>query len=50
MGVLDFINERWSRETMRFASVPTDPYWGRTRAEAEAVYDLMGSLENDQSV
>lgn len=28
MGVLDFINERWSRETMRFASVPTDPYLG----------------------
>ena len=35
---------------MRFASVPADPYWGRARAEAKAVFDLMGSLENDESV
>jgi len=31
MGVLDAINGRWGRDTMRLASVPTDPDWGMRR-------------------
>ncbi|MBZ9781388.1 DUF4113 domain-containing protein [Pseudomonas sp. REP124] len=31
MGVLDSINERWGRGTMRLASVPGDPDWGMRR-------------------
>ncbi|VVM76614.1 hypothetical protein PS673_02056 [Pseudomonas fluorescens] len=31
MGVLDAINGRWGRATMRLASVPTDPDWGMRR-------------------
>lgn len=31
MGVLDAINGRWGRGTMRIASVPTDPDWGMRR-------------------
>lgn len=31
MGVLDAINGRWGRGTMRLASVPTDPDWGMRR-------------------
>jgi AraC-like DNA-binding protein len=31
MGVLDSINERWGRGTLRLASVPTDPDWGMRR-------------------
>lgn len=28
MGVLDSINERWGRGTLRLARVPTNPDWG----------------------
>jgi len=28
MGVLDAINSRWCRGTMRLAGVPADPDWG----------------------
>jgi DNA polymerase V len=31
MGVLDAINGRWGRGTMRLASVPTNPDWGMRR-------------------
>jgi DNA polymerase V len=31
MGVLDSINERWGRGTLRLASVPADPDWGMRR-------------------
>lgn len=31
MGVLDAINGRWGRGTLRVASVPTDPEWGMRR-------------------
>ncbi len=31
MGVLDAINSRWGRGTLRVASVPTDPEWGMRR-------------------
>lgn len=31
MGVLDAINGKWGRGTMRLASVPTDPDWGMRR-------------------
>lgn len=31
MGVLDAINGRWGRGTLRVASVPTDPDWGMRR-------------------
>lgn len=31
MGVLDAINGRWGRGTMRLASVPVDPDWGMRR-------------------
>jgi DNA polymerase V len=31
MGVLDEINGRWGRGTMRLASVPTNPDWGMRR-------------------
>lgn len=31
MGVLDDVNGRWGRVTMRFASVPVDPAWGMRR-------------------
>ncbi|MNQ80845.1 DNA polymerase V subunit UmuC [compost metagenome] len=31
MGVLDSINERWGRGTLRLASVPTNPDWGMRR-------------------
>ncbi|SQF98880.1 DNA-directed DNA polymerase [Paucimonas lemoignei] len=31
MGVLDEINERWGRGTLRSASVPTDPEWAMRR-------------------
>jgi DNA polymerase V len=31
MGVLDAINGRWGRGTMRLAGVPTDPDWGMRR-------------------
>ncbi|WP_343229234.1 DUF4113 domain-containing protein [Pseudomonas moorei] len=31
MGVLDSINERWGRGTLRLASVPTNPDWGMHR-------------------
>jgi DNA polymerase V len=31
MGVLDAINGRWGRGTMRLASVPNDPDWGMRR-------------------
>jgi len=31
MSVLDAINGRWGRGTMRLASVPTDPDWGMRR-------------------
>lgn len=31
MGVLDAINGKWGRGTMRLASVPTDPDWGMGR-------------------
>ncbi len=31
MGVLDEINERWGRGTLRAASVPADPGWGMRR-------------------
>jgi len=31
MTVLDQINDRWGRGTLRSASVPTDPGWGMRR-------------------
>ncbi len=31
MGVLDAVNGRWGRGTMRLASVPVDPSWGMRR-------------------
>lgn len=31
MTVLDQINERWGRGTLRSASVPVDPHWGMRR-------------------
>lgn len=31
MGVLDAVNSRWGRGTMRIASVPVDPAWGMRR-------------------
>jgi DNA polymerase V len=31
MGVLDAINGRWSRGTMRLAGVPIDPDWSMRR-------------------
>jgi DNA polymerase V len=31
MGVLDEINQRWGRGTLRAASVPSDPDWGMKR-------------------
>ncbi len=31
MGVLDTVNARWGRGTMRLASVPVDPLWGMRR-------------------
>lgn len=31
MGVLDSINERWGRGTLRLASVPANPDWGMRR-------------------
>jgi len=31
MGVLDEINQRWGRGTLRAASVPTNPEWGMRR-------------------
>ncbi|MBV4520867.1 translesion error-prone DNA polymerase V subunit UmuC [Pseudomonas sp. SWRI74] len=31
MGVLDEINQRWGRGTLRSASVPTNPEWGMRR-------------------
>ncbi|NMX71062.1 DUF4113 domain-containing protein [Pseudomonas sp. WS 5111] len=31
MVVLDQINERWARGTLRSASVPVDPDWGMRR-------------------
>ncbi|MGY3284358.1 hypothetical protein ACVW05_001949 [Pseudomonas fulva] len=31
MGVLDAVNGRWGRGTMRLASVPADPSWGMRR-------------------
>lgn len=31
MGVLDEINQRWGRGTLRTANVPTDPDWGMRR-------------------
>ncbi|WP_326839247.1 DUF4113 domain-containing protein [Pseudomonas sp. BIGb0427] len=31
MGVLDTVNSRWGRGTMRLASVPVDPSWGIRR-------------------
>jgi len=31
MGVLDTVNARWGRGTMRLASVPVDPSWGMRR-------------------
>lgn len=31
MGVLDTINQRWGRGTLRIASMPTDPDWGMRR-------------------
>lgn len=31
MGVLDTVNARWRRGTMRLASVPVDPPWGMRR-------------------
>jgi len=31
MGVMDSINERWGRGTLRLASVPTNPDWGMRR-------------------
>ena len=31
MAVLDLINERWGRGTLRSASVPMDPDWGMRR-------------------
>ena len=31
MGVLDSINERWGRGTLRLARVPTNPDWGMRR-------------------
>ena len=31
MGVLDSINERWGRGTLRLASVPINPNWGMRR-------------------
>lgn len=31
MAVLDQINERWGRETLRSDSVPVDPEWGMRR-------------------
>lgn len=31
MGVLDTVNARWGRGTMRLASVPVDPTWGMRR-------------------
>ncbi|MBN6773723.1 Y-family DNA polymerase [Pseudomonas granadensis] len=31
MGVLDRINQRWGRGTLRAASVPADPAWGMRR-------------------
>lgn len=31
MGVLDTVNGRWGRGTMRLASVPVDPSWGMRR-------------------
>lgn len=31
MGVLDAVNGRWGRGTMRLSSVPVDPSWGMRR-------------------
>ena len=31
MGVLDEINQRWGRGTLRSASVPSNPDWGMRR-------------------
>ncbi|WP_164705348.1 DUF4113 domain-containing protein, partial [Pseudomonas viridiflava] len=31
MGVLDEINTRWGRGTLRTGSVPADPEWGMRR-------------------
>lgn len=31
MSVLDSINERWGRGTLRLASVPANPDWGMRR-------------------
>lgn len=31
MGVLDAVNTRWGRGTMRLASMPVDPSWGMRR-------------------
>jgi DNA polymerase V len=31
MGVLDEINARWGRGTLRVASVPANPDWGMRR-------------------
>ncbi len=31
MSVLDTVNARWGRGTMRLASVPVDPSWGMRR-------------------
>jgi DNA polymerase V len=38
MGVLDEINERWGRGTLRSASVPADPEWKMRREMMSASY------------
>lgn len=45
MGVLDAINCRWGRGTVRLASVPTDPDWGGDAAgdDEPELHDQGGS-------
>lgn len=38
MGVLDAINTRWGRGTLRLPSVPTTPEWGMRREMTSQSY------------
>ena len=44
MDVLDAINGRWCRATIRLANVPTNPDWGNAqRYDESELYDSLGS-------
>lgn len=38
MGVLDVINDRWGRGTVRIGSVPATPEWGMRREQMSQSY------------